>query len=183
MSVDLWATMRTPISLDELVAGARETLGLLLGVDNPPGIQVFADQQWGDTGLVDAGRRLGAAEQRSLMVSEDTPADTSNRRWLEFATSAGNGAWAVVFDHVEPSFRPRRTCVGVVTATALALTTARLGGGEFVDINIFMLEPPQDDPENVVERTRLPDRGTDFGPRCERYMRQFANLDGWPPAG
>jgi hypothetical protein len=69
-----------------------------------------------------------------------------------------------------------------VIATALALTAAERGGGEFVDINIFMLLPPENDPERVIELTRLPDRGHDFGPRCERYLRQFAHLDGWPPA-
>lgn len=186
MTVDLWATMREPISLEELVTGARDTLGRLLGIDDPPVIGVFADRQWGDTGLAYAGRRLGTAEQRSLMVAEhdrDAPVDLSSRRRLHFVTPAGDGAAAWASDHVEPWFSPRRTCVGVVVATALALAAADRGRGEFVDINIFMLEPPENDPERVIELTRLPDRGPDFGPRCERYLRQFTNLNGWPPAG
>ncbi|MEU3646161.1 hypothetical protein AB0E59_22450 [Lentzea sp. NPDC034063] len=185
MTVDLWATMHTPISLEELVTGARDTTGRLLGIDDPPAVHVFADPQWGDAGLVYAGRRLDSAEQRSLVVAEhdrDAPADRSSRRWFRFTTSAGGSAVAVAFDHVEPSFGPERTCAGVVVATALALTAAERGGGEFVDITIFMLEPPEPSPQRVVELTRLPDRGPDFGPRCERYLRQFAGLDGWPPA-
>ncbi|KJK42986.1 hypothetical protein UK23_35015 [Lentzea aerocolonigenes] len=182
MSVDLWATMRAPISLMDLVVGARETTGLLLGVDDPPVIEVLVDRQWSGDELVHPGRRLAASELRSEVVGEHPgEVDTSARRWFRFAISTGDGASAVAFDHVDPSFRPDRTCAGVVIATALALTCAVRGGGEFVDINIFMLEPPESDPERVIELTRLPDTGQDFIRRCERYMRQFANQNGWPP--
>lgn len=80
---------------------------------------------------------------------------------------------------IEAIFTPTRTCVGVVSATALALAAASCGGGEFFD-EITMLQPPEPDVRRVIERTRLADRGTTFADRCERYMRQFGHLNGWP---
>ncbi|MDX3520087.1 hypothetical protein [Streptomyces scabiei] len=81
---------------------------------------------------------------------------------------------------VEAVFSPSRTCVGVVTATALALAVADLGGGEFVDAEIRMLPSREPHPGRMIERTGLPDRGDDFTARCARFMRQFARLNDWP---
>jgi hypothetical protein len=197
MTVDLVGTVRVPISLEELVTSTRETLGRLLGINDPPEIEVFADRQYDDEGVVHPGRRLGPSELRSTMIGKHHHGarfEPSIRRRFNLETSTGDGASLMVFDHcgveghtgpvkpLDATFSPVRTCVGVVVTTALALTAATLGRGRFDDINIFLLEPPEEDPERVVALTRLPDTGQDFSRRCERYMRQFAGQNGWPPA-
>lgn len=183
VTVDLVGTMRTPISLDELVTAAGETLRRLLGLAAVPVIEV-----------IDGGHRLSAPELRSAVIGGHVPGplfEQSIARRFDFETPGGDGARLMVYDRchdqdehdvVDACFSPQRTCTGVVVATALALAAAELGGGEFVDINIMMLEPPVSEPDQVIELTRLPDTGSDFGDRCERYLRQFANLAGWPPS-
>ena len=85
-------------------------------------------------------------------------------------------------ESVEAVFSPYRTCVGVVAATSLALAAARGSGGEFVDIEVGLLEEqPVSDPAEFIAMTRLARSGRDgFEARCEAYLRQFANLRGWP---
>ncbi|MGW6930404.1 hypothetical protein ACWGE0_10080 [Lentzea sp. NPDC054927] len=152
MTVDLVGTMQVSISLQELVAAGRETLGRLLGIDDPPGISVYVDRHYADGNVV-------------LMVFDH----------------CGKEGYDGPQKRVDATFTPARTCAGVVLATALALAAAERGDGEFIDINIWMLLPPEDEPERAIERSKLPDRGQDFGQRCARYMRQFTHLEGWPP--
>jgi hypothetical protein len=196
VSVDIIATMRTPVALDQLVAAARETLRQLLGLEAAPVIEVFADWRRADT-----RRRLGAEEMRSTLIGERIPGPVLKRPStcdFAFETVDGDGAWLMVadwtgieelggsdgseeiVDWTDAIFSPHRTCVGVMMATALALAAASCGGGAFVDDQIRMLEPAVTQPDRVIELTRSPDRGTDFARRCERYLRQFPRLQGWP---
>ncbi|MFB4283445.1 hypothetical protein ACBJ59_49645 [Nonomuraea sp. MTCD27] len=89
---------------------------------------------------------------------------------MDFSTRAAQ--------HIEAIFTPTRTCVGVVSATALALAAESCSGGTFVDDEIMMLQPTAPDAHRVVERTRLTHSGTTFEHCCERYMRQFEHLNG-----
>ncbi|WP_405021327.1 hypothetical protein OHV05_34880 [Kitasatospora sp. NBC_00070] len=75
---------------------------------------------------------------------------------------------------------PTRTCVGVVLATAVALSAASASGGKFVDEEIVMLDRVARDPARFIELAHLADTSGDFGARCEQFMRQFPSLDGWP---
>lgn len=204
--MDLVATMPRPVSLGALVAAARETMADLLGLPVVPVMAVFADRAYREGRLVDAGRRLGETELAGLMIGEPIPGPARDRRstcHYDFEVGdAGDGARLMVVDYsdatfldedddlgapVQAIFSPYRTCVGVVVATSLALGAARCSGGEFVDLEIMMLRPPESDPARVVVATRLAaggdgdgDGNGGFEARCERYLRQFANLGGWP---
>ncbi|MFC7547735.1 hypothetical protein [Plantactinospora sp. GCM10030261] len=63
--------------------------------------------------------------------------------------------------------------MGVTVAVGLALATAQLARGQYVDEQIGMVTPAENDPDDVIDRTRLSDAGADFAARCEMYLRQF----------
>lgn len=43
-----------------------------------------------------------------------------------------------------------------------------------------MLRPAVREADEVVSRTRLAVEGDGFATRCEEYLRQFPELNGWP---
>jgi hypothetical protein len=199
MSVDLVGTMYAPVRLDVLVASARETLAQLLGLKAVPVIDVIVDRTFDQGHLVDAGRRLRHQELGAILVGEQalgSPGECPSERDFDFRVAAlRDTVRLIVFDPREPLdheaphqrrepveavFSPTRTCVGVVTAAALALAAGSLGGGKFIDAEISMAQPPESDPARMIELTRLRDRGDDLDARCERYMRRFPRLNGWP---
>ncbi|QFQ94925.1 hypothetical protein F9278_00460 [Streptomyces phaeolivaceus] len=203
MSVDLVGTMHAPVPLDRLVATARETWARLLGLRTVPGIDVITDRRFVQGRLVDAGRPLAPRELGTVLVGACGGESPSGLDLAFRVAGSGDTVGLIEWDpcestdqstdqstdhelrqgHREPVhavFSPTRTCVGVVTATALALAAGSLGGGEFADAEIPMLEPSEPDPARMIERTRLPDRGDDRTARCERFMRQFTRLNGWP---
>lgn len=202
MSVDLVGTMYTPVPLDGLVLAAEETSARLLGLTTAPVIDVIADRRIEQGRVVGEGRRLSRRERSTELIGERAGGSDDERaggRDIAFLVAGHEDVVRLlVFDPggvpgregheaadgqrepVEAVFSPSRTCAGVVTATALALAVADLGGGEFVDAEIRMLPSREPHPGRMIERTRLPDRGDGFAARCERFMRQFARLNGWP---
>ncbi|MDX3612537.1 hypothetical protein OG920_45270 [Streptomyces europaeiscabiei] len=199
MSVDFVGTMHAPVPLDALVTTARETLARLLGLRAIPVIDVIADRRFDQGSPVDAGRRLRDQELGAVLVGERVPGspveDPSERDFAFCVAGSRDMVRLMMFDPhehldheaphekrgpVEAVFSPTRTCVGVVTAAALALAVGSLGDGEFIDAEVSLLQAPESNPARMIELTRLPDRGDDFGARCERFMRQFARLNGWP---
>lgn len=183
--------MRRPFGLDALVKTSQGILVELLGVEVAPPVEVFAGRRYREGHRVDAGRRLARRELATELVGDHISGPLHRRSTLHFEfdiPSTGDCARLMVIDRSEDVtepvsgvFSPTRTCVGVVVATALALAAAVQGAGEFIDDEIKMLRPPVTDPRRVIERTRLPGRETDFAGRCERYLRQYPQLDGWPP--
>ncbi|MFF5361923.1 hypothetical protein ACFY4I_21395 [Streptomyces scabiei] len=204
MSVDLVGTTYTPVPLDGLVLAAEERSARLLGLNTAPVIDVIADRRMEQGRVVDEGRRLSRRARGTELFGERAGGSDDERagerdiafrvaghedivRLLVFDPSDvpgpdGHEAADGQREPVEAVFSPSRTCVGVVTASALALAVADLGGGEFVDAEIRMLPSREPHPRRMIERTRLPDRGDDFAARCERFVRQFARLNGWPRA-
>ncbi|MFM9588115.1 hypothetical protein ACKI1J_01255 [Streptomyces scabiei] len=202
MSVDLVGTTYTSVPLDGLVRAAEETLARLLGLTAAPVIDVVADRGIEQGRVVDEGRRLSRRERGTELIGERVRGcddETAGERDLGFLVAGyedivrllvfdpgempgheGHVAADGQHEPVEAIFSPSRTCVGVVTATALALAAADLGGGEFVDAEIRMLPSREPHPGRMIERTQLRDRGDDFAARCERFVRQFARLNGWP---
>ncbi|MEU5200561.1 hypothetical protein AB0G86_42055 [Streptomyces scabiei] len=204
MSVDLAGTTHTPVPLDGLVLAAEETSARLLGPTTAPVIDVIADRRIEQGRVVDEGRRLSRPERGTELIGERVGGcddERAGERDIAFLVAGHEDiVRLLVFDPgevpgheghvaadgqrepVEAVFSPSRTCVAVVTATALAPAVADLGGGEFVDAEIRMLPSREPHPGRMIERTRLPDRGDDFAARCARFMRQFARLNGRPRA-
>jgi hypothetical protein len=186
MSVDLEATMEKPVPLADVLGTAQEILRVMLNVAAVPALAVFADREYREGQRVGPGRRLGAAEQAKVMIG--TPLAAGAVHFEVDLPSTGDGVWLMVIDWEADGwgggrcavFSPYRTCVGVALATGLALATARLAGGRYVDEQIGMLTGPEHEPDQVISRTRLPERGDDFAIQCERYLRQFTHLNGWP---
>ncbi|WP_318810484.1 hypothetical protein [Streptomyces scabiei] len=202
MSVDLVGTTHTPVPPGGLVLAAEETSARLLGLTAAPVIDVLADRRVEQGRVVDAGRRLSRRERGTEPIGERVGGSADERtgergpgflvagyedivRLLVFDPSdvpghEGHRAADGQREPVEAVCSPSRTCVGVVTATALAPAVAALGGGEFVDAEIRMMPSREPRPGRMIERTGLPDWGDDFTARCERFMRQFARLNGRP---
>jgi hypothetical protein len=179
VSVDLYGTVQEPVSFATVVDVAHATMCKLLGLESAPAIEVFAGPRYEQGHLLDAGRR---------MSDEDLAADLIGGRMsaghfdVRLADRGDLARFFVALDEgmVDAVFSPTRTCVGVVLAASLSLVAAARGCGQFVDLEIRMLEPDEPCPDLFVERTRLTEQGTDFDIQCERFMRQFARLDGWP---
>ncbi|MBQ1009504.1 hypothetical protein KBX53_00730 [Micromonospora sp. M51] len=191
MSVDLEATVARPISLAEVVTAARATLAELLGMTTTPELIIVTDRRYEQGRRVDSGRRLDAAELRATTIGDRidrTPDGMPGAIHLEVDVAGfEDSVWLLVIDHEpetdtgpEAVFSPYRTCVGVVVALAMALAVTDLTGGQFTDDQIRLLRPGHSDPRQVVTATRLPPEPGDFAERCERYIRQFAHLRGWP---
>lgn len=179
VSVDLYAAVQEPVSFATVVDAAGATMCELLGLESVPAIGVFAQPLYELGQRVHPGRRMSDRDLAADMIGGRMSAGHFDFRL------AGRGDLArfiVVGDEgmTDAVFSPTRTCAGVVLATALSLAAANHGHGQFVDLEIRMTELPEPDPEAFVEHTRLSGQGTNFDLQCERFMRQFTRLNGWP---
>ncbi|WP_433552639.1 hypothetical protein ACQP08_03865 [Micromonospora zamorensis] len=174
-----------------MVTAARATLAELLGLDTTPELSVFADRRYEQGRRVASGRRLDAFELRSTTIGDRIERGLNGMPGsihLEIDVSGfADGAWLLVIDHEpetgstpEAVFSPYRTCVSVVVTLAMALAVADRTGGQFTDDQIQLLRPGLTHPRHIVTATRLPREPGDFAQKCERYLRQFAHLGGWP---
>jgi hypothetical protein len=176
MSVDLVGTLPRPVTLAAVVDQARTTLAELLGDPAVPELAVIRDRAYDKGVRTHAGRPLTTGE---LAVTEIGGGERSHFDIDIPAT--GDIVWLMVSDD-HAVFTPKRTCVGVTVAAGLALAVAKVAKGEYLDQEIWMLTPPVTNPDDVVAHTRLPDATDSFTVQCERYLRQFPNLNGWPPS-
>lgn len=178
MSVDLEATLRTPITLAVLIDRTRNVLADLLGGVEVPYLAVLTDRR--------RGRALGPAGLSAAVIGEPIEPDQDGLSGSVFydidIPATGDGVRLMVIDFIGEAsidddrhavFSPSRTPVGITVATGLALATAQLGDGEFVDDEIRMLTPPVRDPDEVISRTRLEGPADDFVGQCTKYLRQF----------
>ncbi|MEV5765473.1 hypothetical protein AB0L34_13010 [Micromonospora sp. NPDC052213] len=191
MSVDLVATLGEPVTLDAVLRSGRQVLSDLLGVAAPE-LVVFADREYQRGVRIDGGRQLAVAELRETVIGHRIPAtEPSFAESIHFEIEippTGDGVFLMAIDHQGDGlddgrhavFTPYRTCVGVAVAVSLALATARLAHGQYVDEQIGMVTPAENEPDAIIDRTRLSDAGEDFAAQCEKYLRQFRHLNGWP---
>jgi hypothetical protein len=185
MSVDLEVTMVKPVALADVLSEAQTVLSVLLNVAAVPALAVFTDREYQEGRRLGQGHRLETAEQADIILG--VPLPEGEAHFEIDLPETGDGVWLMVIDAEtagwgtgrEAVISPYRTCVGVALAAGLALATARLTEGRYVDEQIGMIRGLQE-PDQVISRTRLPERGDDFAIQCERYLRQFPHLNGWP---
>lgn len=195
MSVDLEATLHTPVTLAALLDRARTILSGLLGITTVPDLGVFVDRRYQQGKRIGPGRCLDAAGLAATVIGDPIApdgADGAGSIHFEIDVPAtGDGVRLMVIDFHDEQFgkssgpqhavfSPYRTCVGVAVAAGLALAAAQLAHGEYLDEEIRMLRPGVHEPSQVINRTRLPEGNSDFAAQCERYLRQFPDLNGWP---
>jgi hypothetical protein len=189
MSADLVAHLRTPFTLAALITTADEILAELLGGWPGPALTVHTGRRYTQGKRVADGRRLSASELESTIVNADLEAlyeitvdDLEDGTWFSVVTFFDDpDDLDEPEERVEAICSPHRTCVGVVIATSVALAAAQCGNGEFIDIEIALLRPPVHDPRSAIAAMRLSDPGTDLLARCTAFIRQFEQLNGWPP--
>lgn len=189
--MDLEATLPKPIAMAAVIDQARRNLSTLLAVDTVPDLMVFVDRHYQQGVRTEPGRCLDAAGLAATVIGGPIPADETGLSAFEIDVPAtGDGVWLMVIDVDDELggcrsdwravFSPYRTCVGVAVANALALAVAQLADGEYLDEEIRMLRPQVHDPGEVINHSRLPEPGSDFAAQCEKYLRQFPDLNGWP---
>ncbi|MFC1406981.1 MULTISPECIES: hypothetical protein [Streptacidiphilus] len=154
MSVDVSAELPAPISLSTVVQGTGEVLRALLDLAfEPPPLEVIEGWHVEDHLRVSSGRPMSAEELAASVMGGSSPARGDDGKGsLAFEVrpvGSGDRAYLLVIDlatHpagaplIKVVVSPTRTCVGVVLATAVALSAASASGGEFVDIEIIMLD-------------------------------------------
>jgi hypothetical protein len=192
VSVDVVGVLAKPVSLASVLECAGAAMKALLGLDATPSLIVIDDRRVQEHARVPR-REPGAEGLAGMMIGDRIPAGPNGRAGsLAFEVGlvgANDRAYVMVIDLtaaggaggcVEAVVSPSRTCVGVVLATAVALGAAIASGGEFVDIELMMLDEPVEDPARFIKVACLSGGGGDLAERCELFMRQFPHLGGWP---
>jgi hypothetical protein len=193
VSVDVIAELARPVSLAAVLESAAGALRALLGMDSAPGMEVVDGWRTDDHLRASPGRPLSPKDPTTTMIGHRIPsAEGKIAGSLTFEVDlvgTKDRAYVMVIDltdmqgsarRIEAVVSPTRTCAGVVLATGVALGAALASGGEFVDVEIVMLDGVAWDPARFIELARLPDGIGDFPARCEQFMRQFPQLGGWP---
>jgi hypothetical protein len=193
VSVDVVGVLTRPVSLASVLDCAGAAMRALLGLDAAPGLIVIGGCRGQEDPRMPSGREPSAEGLAGMMIGDRIPAGPNGLAGsLAFEVGlvgANDRAYVMVIDLteaggagacVEAVVSPTRTCVGVVLATAVALGAAIASGGEFVDIELMMLDEPVEDPARFIESARLSGGAGDLAERCEQFMRQFPQLGGWP---
>ena len=198
MSVDLVAELPGRVSLAAVLDQARDVLRTLLGLDSEPPALAVSNGWRVENHWVSSGRPLSPQDLANTIIGERIPpgdgemAGGSVTFWVDLAGSKDRALVRVCdltgTPGTEPSTEPRieavvspaRTCVGVVLATAIALGAASASGGNFIDMEIVMLDGVSWDPARFIELAHLTHGAGDLEARCEQFMRQFPRLNGWP---
>lgn len=196
MSVDVLSVFGRPVSLAAVVDGAFDALVTLLGCREVPLLSVSQgwarwDKSW---------RAVDRAELEELIVGVPAPlepqggsdaftihvAGLEDRAFLLICEMIGeDGAPS---PEVEAVVTPTRTCAGVVLAIAVVLGAAIASEGVLAEewqlpMTSFVRERV-DDPCRFIELTRLRSAegsgSEEFAAQCERFLRRFPDLQGWP---
>jgi hypothetical protein len=169
----------------------------LLGIVSVPDFTVFVGRQYRQGVRTGPGRCLDAAEMAATVIGDRiAPGEAGRDRSTHFAidvpATSDSVRLMLVSCHGEELgdltgypravVSPYRTCVAVAVAAALVLAMADLARGDYLDEEIRMLRPGVRPPAEVIDRTRLAEGSGDFAAQCEKYLRQFPELNRWPQA-
>jgi hypothetical protein len=169
-------SIRRPIEVSALLQHTRAVLRELLATDEVPELSSNAPMVTIETTGTDIAFTV------CLPTGDGAEVDT-----LELLDHSSDQDAETMFVTVTSRYRVEITCVSVVLCIAIALAAADLGGGAFFDENRGIVWPLIYDPREVIAKTGLAPGDLGFLDRCERYLRQFEHLDGWPrtvtPAG
>ncbi|NUT49516.1 MAG: hypothetical protein HOV94_19745 [Saccharothrix sp.] len=178
MSLDFQARVRRPVSLGDLVAGARRIEADLLGLPDVPPLAVVAGRRREAGRVVDPGRPLGEAELRATLVGPGLPDplaeavdDEADPLVVIMPTAVGGLV-----------FSPARRADAVVAGLALALAAALDHGGRFVDDDLQLAAAAGidgEDPGAFIAATRLTSRAATLAEATIAYLSQFEHLRGW----
>jgi hypothetical protein len=154
LSVDVAAELPVPVSLAAVLEEAGNVLRALLGLDSePPELAIVDGWCVEDHMRVSSGRPLSAEDLANTVIGGRIPLDDEGIGGsVAFEVDLVRGedrAFVMVIDHtdvigaaprIQAVVSPTRTCVGVVLAIAVALGAASASGGEFVDVEIVILD-------------------------------------------
>lgn len=178
MSLDFQARIRRPLSLGELVAGARRVEADLLGLPDVAAPAMVAGRRRQAGQVTDPGRLLTEDDLRSILVGTGIPdplveaVDDEARPLVVIMPTAVGGL----------VFSPVRRPDAVVTGLAMALAAALAGGGRFVDDDLQLAAAAglgDEDPAAFIAATRLPPEPRTVAEAAVAYLRQFEHLRSW----
>ena len=188
--MDLSATISTGFTLSALTLAAGELVGELAGTDAPEVLAVVG-RRYHRGVEIDPGAaappgaciRVGDLGPSGAHRSVDrfdlelrSPPDRARVRVVDHGRRGRGG------DGTTMAISPQRTPVGVLLATAAALAAATVGEGEFVDLDLRLVDPPITDPQAFVDRTRLQPTDLPLAAAALAWVRRFEHLGAWPPA-
>ena len=187
MSVESSATVPEPITLAAVLDAARAMLAELLGIRTVPELYLVADRRYVQGRPVDDGRRVEPAELRGITFGGPGPRDDQghfevgaaghdDRVWLTLYRSPASSRHQMTereWRHdAEIVCAPWRTPPGTVLAIGLALAAASSSGGEFAS-QLRLLDPPQSEPDRMLQATRLPPSQLTFDAACRQYLDEL----------
>lgn len=198
MSVDVSSYFGRPVSLAAVVDRVADVLSALLRLDLKAVPSVRVSGGWASS--EDPWQALDRSALENLIVGGPLSRDSDDGDSPAFTIhidGLADAAWLMITDHADDddlrpqimgNVSPQRTCVGVVLALAVVLGIGIASDGKLhEDWQIPMtdfVEEPVDDPERFIELTRASSSGSRhdeaFAARCERFLRQFPRLGGWP---
>jgi hypothetical protein len=162
-------------SLAELLARADAVTGELLGGAEGAPVTVVLDRrrvmgQVGAPGRVADERELHQVHlgPRRMTVRSRPVVDLleDGQEVVGVVESPDRRDWRVVF-------MPRRDAVGLVRGLTFALAAALEGHGKVIVHDVPLVEPPIEEPLELVAATRLPPGERSFADACNEYLDQF----------
>ncbi|WP_086669193.1 hypothetical protein [Lentzea kentuckyensis] len=178
MSLDFQARIRRPLSLADLVAGARRVEADLLGLSDVPAPAMVAGRRREAGRIADPGRLLTEDELHSTLVGTGIPdplveaVDDEARPLVVIMPTAVGGL----------VFSPVRRADAVVAGLSMALAAALGDGSRFVDDDLQLAAAvgvDDEDPAAFIAATRLTLRPSTVAEAAVAYLRQFEHLQGW----
>ncbi|MDA0636468.1 hypothetical protein OUY22_23880 [Nonomuraea sp. MCN248] len=182
-----------------MLQSATRTMKSLLEMSAVPTMAIGVGREYQEGTPRSMGRALNDNELHALMIGGSIPSeptdDLGGSLFFEVEIAGHRDrAWLHIFDNpwlpefddegtlpvVEAIISPTRTVVGVVVSLSVALGVAIASAGRVVQDEIKVMSSDLDDFESFIAEYGLKGGGGNFVDRCEHFLRQFPQLNGWP---